>query len=154
MHKIYEDKGIYNIIYQMPQILYSSIISAVINIVLKQFSLSEKKILTLKEEKDYKMILGNSKNIRKCLTIKFTIFFILNYLLLFFFWYYITCFCAVYINTQKILFKDTLTSFSLSMLYPFILNLIPGIFRILSLKAKNKDKECIYKISLIIIVII
>ena len=149
MHKIYEDKGIYNIIYQMPQILYSSIISAVINIVLKQFSLSEKKILTLKEEKDYKMILGNSKNIRKCLTIKFTIFFILNYLLLFFFWYYITCFCAVYINTQKILFKDTLTSFSLSMLYPFGLNLIPGIFRIPSLKAKNKDKECIYKIGLV-----
>ena len=67
-----------------------------------------------------------------------------------FFWYFITCFCAVYINTQLILIKDTLISFGISMLYPFGLNLIPVFLRISSLKAKKKDKECIYKISLAI----
>ena len=42
MNKINEDKGAYNIIYQLPQILYSTIISAIINVILKRLSLSEK----------------------------------------------------------------------------------------------------------------
>ena len=67
-----------------------------------------------------------------------------------FFWYYISCFCAVYSNTQTILFKDTLISFALSMLYPFGLNLLPGIFRIPSLRAEKKDKKCLYSFSQII----
>ena len=82
--------------------------------------------------------------------IKFILFFILNFILLFFFWYFITCFCAVYPNTQIILFKDTLISFSISMLYPFGLYLIPGLFRIPSLKAIKKDMEFLYKIGYII----
>ena len=64
-----------------------------------------------------------------------------------FFWYFITCFCAVYSNTQIILIKNVLLSYGISMIYPIIINLIPGFFRISALKAKNKDKEFIYKIS-------
>ena len=64
-----------------------------------------------------------------------------------FFWYFISCFCAVYKNTQMILIKDTLISFALSMLYPFGLNLIPGLFRIPALRAEKKDQKCLYKAS-------
>ena len=78
---------------------------------------------------------------------KFIFFFILSVIFLSFFWYFISCFCAVYANTQIILIKDTLVSFSLSMLYPFGLNLLPGFFRIPALKAKNKNKKFLYKIS-------
>ena len=46
-----------------------------------------------------------------------------------------------------ILIKDTIVSFGLSMIYPFGLNLLPGIFRIPALRAKNKDKKCIYQFS-------
>ena len=46
------------------------------------------------------------------------------------------------------LIKDTLTSFGLSLVYPFFLNLLPGILRISSLKTTNK--EFMYKISKII----
>ena len=49
MHKIYEESGAFNIIQQIPQILYSSIISSIINILLKILSLSEKDILKIKE---------------------------------------------------------------------------------------------------------
>ena len=70
-----------------------------------------------------------------------------------FFWYFISCFCVVYKNTQIILIKDTLLSFGLSMIYPFGLNLIPGIFRIPALKSRNKDKKCLYKLSGIIALI-
>ncbi len=87
---------------------------------------------------------------KKCLKIKFILFFILNFLFLIIFWYYISCFCAIYKNTQFYLIKDTLVSFGLSLLYPVGLCLIPGIFRIPSLRASKQDKECIYKLSIII----
>ena len=46
-----------------------------------------------------------------------------------------------------ILIKDTLVSFALSMVYPFGLNLLPGMFRIPALRSKNQNKKCLYKIS-------
>ena len=147
MHKVYKDNGEYNIIYQIPQILYSSLVSSVIHMILKTLSLSQKNILEIKQENNKKIVMKKSKNIKNCIQIKFIIFFILSFLLLLFFWYFISCFCGVYKNTQIILIKDTLISFGLSMLYPIGLNLLPGIFRIPSLRAKQKDKKCMYKIS-------
>ena len=64
-----------------------------------------------------------------------------------FFWYFISCFCAVYKNTQIILLKDTGISFATSLVYPFILSFLPGIFRIPALRAKNKNLKFFYKIS-------
>ena len=153
MHKVYEDNGSYNFIYRIPQILYSSVVSAIINIILKQLSLSEKNILQLKEESIWSKVVQKSKKIESCLKIKFILFFIISFILMTFFWYFVSCFCAVYTNTQIILIKDTLISFLTSMIYPFGLNLLPGMFRIPSLRAKNKDKKCIYKICLIIALI-
>ena len=153
MHKIHEDNGSYNIIFQIPQILYSSVVSAVINMILKLLSLSEKNILSIKKEENLKNAVKKSKVIEVCITMKFIIFFILSNILLLFFWYFISCFCAVYTNTQVILIKDTLISFGLSMIYPFGLNLLPGMFRIPALRAKNKDKKCLYQISTLVALI-
>ena len=119
MHKIYIDNGAYRIIYQLPQILYTSIVSSFVNILLKQLSLSEKSFFELRQVNSPIRIESKSKNIKVCLRIKFILFFIINYLLLVFFWYFISCFCAVFINTQVILYSDTLISFGLSLLYPF-----------------------------------
>ena len=153
MHKINEDKGAFNIIFQIPQILYSTVISAVINLILKRLSLSETQILSIKQEKNLKKakILGDK--ILVCLKIKFIIFFIISFLLSFFFWYFIAGFCAVYKNTQNILIKNTLLSFGLSMIYPLGLNLLPGIFRIPALRASKKDKKCLYKVSSLVAMI-
>ena len=151
MHKIYEDQGSFNFIYQIPQILYSTIISSVINSIIKTLSLTEKNILSIKKEKQN--IKNRLNNIIKCLKIKFIIFFILVFIFLGIFWYYISCFGAVYKNTQTYLIKDTLISFSLSLLYPFALSLIPGFFRIPSLKTNKKDTKCLYIFSKIIQII-
>ena len=153
MHKIYKDNGVFDILFQIPQILYSTVISALINMILKQLSLSENSILSIKEEKDSIKAVEKSKKIEKCLKIKFIIFFILSSLFMIFFWYFISCFCAVYTNTQIILIKDTLFSFGLSMIYPFGLNLIPGFFRFPALRAEKKDKQFLYKVSLIVALI-
>ena len=148
MHKIYEDGGVFNTFYQIPQILYSTFISAIVNSIIKSLSLSEKSVLEIKNNKD------NRKKIIqkafKCLIIKFNFFFILCFIFLFVFWFYISCFCAVYVNTQKHLIKDTFICFCLSLLYPFMLHFISACLRICSLKAKNKNKNCIYIISQII----
>ena len=153
MHKIYKENGAFNIICQIPQIIYSTFVSSIINLLLKTLSLSQKNILEIKKKKNLQIAIKESKKTKHCLQIKFIIFFILSFFLLLFFWYFISCFCGVYKNTQKILIKDTLISFGLSMLYPFGLNLLPGIFRIPSLRAKNKDKKCMYQVSGIIALI-
>ena len=145
MRKINTSGGKFDFLYRIPQIIYSSLISALINMLLKNLSLSEKSLLKLKQAIDIKKAEKQSKSIRRCIIVKFIIFFIISNILLLFFWYFITCFCAVYTNTQKALFKDTIISFGLSMLYPFGLSLIPGWFRIPALR--NKTSPYIYKIS-------
>ena len=150
MHKITVDNGKFDIIFQIPQILYSSIISSIFNKILKILSLSESHILSIKKEKNLKNASKKSEEVLKCLKIKFILFFILSFLLSFICWYFISGFCAVYKNTQIALIENTIISFVLSMLYPFGLNLIPGIFRIPSLRDPKKDKKCLYEVSMII----
>ena len=146
LHKIYEDQGNFNFIYQIPNILYSTIINSIITIIIKYLSLTERNILEIKKEKNN--MLEKSSKLLKCLIIKFMLFFVLILLFLFIFWYYLLCFCGIYRNSQIHLIKDTLISYGLSLFYPFLLNLLPGIFRISSLQSQKK--ECIYIISKII----
>ena len=153
MHKITVDYGDFNFLYSIPQIVYSSVISSVINMILKKLSLSEKNILLIKKETNYENALKKGKKVINCIKFKFIIFFIFSFILGSLFWYFISGFCAVYKNTQVILIKNTFTSFGLSMIYPFGLNLLPGIFRIPSLRAKKKDKKCLYKFSGLVAII-
>ena len=150
MGKIYEDNGKYDIIYQIPKILYSNLICTVINIIIKYLSLSEKDILKIKLITNKKNINIKVAEIKKCLLIKFILYYLVSFILLIICWFYVSCFCAVYKNTQLYLIKDVLISFSLSLIYPFGYYLLPGILRIPSLRNKKKDKEFLYKISLIL----
>ena len=59
-------------------------------------------------------------------------------------------FCAIYVNTQSHLIKDTLISFATSLISPFGIYLIPGIFRIPSLSNKKHKRNYLYGISKII----
>ena len=72
-------------------------------------------------------------------------FFISGNIFLIIFWYYVGVFCAVYKNTQITLIKNSVTSFSFSLVYPFILNFIPALLRIISIKIK--DNIYLYKFS-------
>ena len=56
-------------------------------------------------------------------------------------------FCAIYVKTQLHLIKDTLISFGLSLLYPFGINLIPGIFRIPFLSIQKNKRTYLYNLS-------
>ena len=149
MHKIYIDEGSFNFIYQLPQIIYSTIISNIIDYLVKFLALSEDNILKLKQEKNNDSLNKNKNILIKVLKIKFALFFVLTFILLLIFFYYITCFCGVYVNTQVHLIKDTIISFAFSFFYPFIIYLFPSIFRIYSLRHKKQDKNYSYQISIL-----
>ena len=148
IHRIYESKGKYNFLYEIPKILYSAIISTIINMILKKLSLSQNNILKIRQNINIEKANEESNNIKKCLKIKFILFVIIGFILLFFFWYFVSCFCCVFTNSQITLIKDTLISYTLSLLYPFGLNLLPGILRIPSLRKSNR--KIMYIISRII----
>ena len=150
IHKIYEDKGSFNFINHFPSIIYSSIISGIINTIIKQFALSQKTLIEFKQRKKKKNLDKKVKKFLKKLKIKFILFFIVSFVLLLFFGYYITCFCGIYTNTQIILIENTLISFGLSMVYPFGKYLFPGIFRKIALISKEKNKDCLYKFSILL----
>ena len=153
MHKIYEEKGKFQFLYQLPQMIYSSIISQILNSILQLLALSDEVILEFKNNKNiYNAKEGKIKLIKRLL-IKFILFFIISSIFLLMFWYYISMFCNIYENTQKHLLNDTLISFGMSLLYPFGIYLLPGLFRIpaLSKRKENNNKsgkgKCLYNFS-------
>ena len=147
MHTILLDEGKFNIIYQLPQIVYSAVITFVLNQILNILALSENAILDFKQETNRQEFKTKFENLKMILHCKFIFFFVISFLLLLVFWYYIACFCAVYKNTQYHLLKDSLISFGSSMLTPLAFYLIPGIFRRLGLKYK---KSIVYEFSRIL----
>ena len=82
---------------------------------------------------------------KKNMIIKYIIFFILGLIFLVFFWMLLSSFGAVYPNTQMFIFKNTLISFAMSLIYPFFIVIFPCFFRMCSLKSNNS--ECMYKVS-------
>ena len=147
MNNIYEVNGAFDIIFQIPQILYSSIITTIISMILQKLSISEEEIFEMKKEKDFKKSKEKANKILKNLKLKLILFLVISFILMIFFSYFISCFCAVYGNTQLILIEDTLLSFASSLIYPFGFKLLPGLFRIPALRSKNKNKKWLYKIS-------
>ena len=147
MHKIYEDGGEFNFIYQIPQIIYSSIISGILFTILKLIALSENIVLEIKNEKNIKLLKEKKKSSLRLLKIKFISFYVITFFLLMMFFYYLASFCAIYRNTQIHLIKDSLISLALSMIYPFFICLLPGLLRIPALKEKSGFREYMYNIS-------
>ena len=144
MHKIYVDYGKYNIIGQIPQIVYSSIVSFIIETLIGFLSSTDNYIYDIRQLKEYKPEILTK--IIKCIKIKIIIFFIITFVFLSFYWYWISSFCAVYNNTQGIYFKDFFTSFGLDLAYPFIIQLPNTFLRKLILRKKTKIGSLLYKV--------
>ena len=119
---------------------------------IKYLSLSQDSIIKFKQnkEKDEDNLRSKYNKLLKSLKIKFILFYIISFILLIFCWYYITCFCGIYINTQIHLIKDAIISFLTSFIYPFMIYLLPGIFRIIALRSEDHSSEYLYKVSLLL----
>ena len=150
MHKIYQEEGSFDFIYQIPQMLYSSLLSTMLINIITKFGLCENNILTIKNCK-YENIQQTITKQQFLIKVKIILFFVITYILLFAMWIYVGCFCAVYKNTQNHLLKEVLSSFGVSFITPLFINLIPGIFRIPSLKNRSKaNRPILYIFSKIL----
>ena len=150
MHKIYEDKGKFNLLYQIPQILYSTLISKFIDTFIRNFALTQDNIIELKRKiiKKEKIKHKKYEKFFHMLKIKFILFYVSTFISLIFLFYYITCFCGVYVNTQIHLIKDTIISLIISLSIPLVSYMIPGIFRILSLREEKQQRKLLYGFSI------
>ena len=143
MHKVYIDKGAFDFTYQLPIMFYSFLISTLLNYILNILGLYEQNIISFKKDKNKNL---NPKKILSHIRFKIALFFIITYILLFLLWIYLGCFCAVYRNTQIHLLLEVSSSFGISFIAPFFIYLLPGLFRIPSLKSKN-NRPLMYKFS-------
>ena len=81
---------------------------------------------------------------------KLVAFFTITFLLGLFYWYFISAFCAVYQNTQKIFLRDFFISFATNLIDPFIIYGATCLLRRISLTLccrKNCFGGCLFKIS-------
>jgi hypothetical protein len=146
IHQIYEDGGNYNFSYFFSQIIYSFFISYIFFTLIKHFSLSEYNILELKNEENINIKKGKIEKVKKCLFIKYLLFYGISLVFIIASFYYLSSFCAVYKNTQIFVIKNTLITFLIFMLFPLVFSLLPCNLRIFSLN--NKIYEGIYKLSI------
>jgi len=150
IHKIYMDEGKFNSKYLLPYAFYSFLISYVLCSLIMHLLLLKINLRAIKEVNSInsEKAKQNVNRIKCILKVKYILFFSLGFLFLLFFWYYLSSFGSVYQNTQLFVIKNTLISFAFSVLYLFVINLIPGILRIYSLRESNR--VCVYNSSKLI----
>jgi len=74
MNKIYVDEGIFNFIYFLPKIIYSTIISSVIIIIIKKLALLDNAILELKKINNIEAYESKIQKKIKIIKLKFSVF--------------------------------------------------------------------------------
>ena len=150
MHEIYINNGILNLVQQLPQIIYSSLISSFLEYITSILIISESQMHEIKnaenKKEGYLLFISDTLN---CIKIKFILYFIFSFCFLVIYWYFVSTFCAVYENTQIIFIENAFISFGLNLIYPFLKCLFYSLCRIIALKYKNNNKffECMYKIG-------
>ena len=154
MHKKYTQGEDFTFVQKLPQLLFTLIVSHLLEVILCFLSLTdthvyEIKALPIKEKRNGQKIMDILSKIQR----KLTSFIIFTFLLFLFFWYFISAFCAVYQNTQVIYLRDSMISFAISLIDPFIIYCFTTLLRCISLTKicrKNCCGKCLYKTSDII----
>ena len=139
MHDIYVSGNTNDIGKFIPYIIISFIICYVVDKLIRYFSLSDKNIYSIYKEALYNNAKIRATQVRKLLLIKYIIFYVLGFFSTLIFGYYLATFGAIYQNTQYILIKNVLISYVMSLLLPFIIILLPSVFRRFALKDATRQ---------------
>ena len=145
MHKIYLNYGKYDFVQQIPQIIYSTIVSQILEVFLCYLSITDSLIYEIKDLPYDSKSRQKIRDTFTCIKRKLVIYFVFTFLFFLVYWYIVAVFCAVYENTQITFIKDSLFSSLFGFIYPFVLYLFPSVFRKLALNCKNNT--CLYKFS-------
>ena len=131
---------------QITKCFYSSICVVILNFLVNFLTNSKYKIGSLiNKKKNNKKFKKKISQILNGMKRNYLIFIIIDFILLFFGWYYLSALCNVYHNSQKDLIIGFCITFLIIQLYPFLLCLIVASLRFMGLKCKF---ETAYKLSI------
>ena len=150
IHKLYENGGKYDVMYFLQKILISFGISHIISAILIYIFVTERNLMEIKNQPSLEASSNIIEKVKKNIIIKYNLYFILGIIFLVFFWLLLSSFGAVYQNTQIIIFKNTLISFAICLISPFVINIFTCFLRIMALNSEDKNMECMYKFSKIL----
>ena len=147
MHKATKSDD-YNFGQQLPKIIFSLIGTHIIEVFLCYLSMTDTVVYEIKELAQRKFTEELISEKVKIMKKKLIGYFISTCILFAFFWYFVSAFCAVYQNTQKIFLLDFLIGTLLGYIDPFIIYLLKVVLRHVSItKLTNRKGEIVYKIS-------
>ena len=79
IHNIYENQGTFDIIYQIPQIIYSNIISFILETIIRFLSLTQADVINEKKKLKKEKTKKEFKKFSRVLIIKYILFFIISF---------------------------------------------------------------------------
>ena len=147
MREIYTYKGNTDAAVHIPNIIFSSLCCLVMNFVIRFLSLSEGEISRISQMVQKDIRISSAEALRRKIKVKLIILFAISGLIIGLCWYYVSAFCAVFKNSQGHYFTNVLITFIILNIWPCVTSLIAPIFRIKSIRDKNK---CMYNFSRII----
>jgi surface protein len=157
LHDLYISKGKIKILSEIPVIIYTTIISGTIKNILLLISFPESDILKIRRfgtQPVFKLNQGIQKSINMVI-FRCYLYFFISIITLIFIWIYIAIFFTIFHNTQLYVIINTLISFGLSLIVPFIVYIFPALIRKSSLKSQGSQSSyCFYVISGILQVIL
>ena len=147
-HKLFMSGVKYYFSYQILQIILSVIITYFLETILCYVTYTDRYIYEIKNFYKNEKHNDDIFRILKYIRIKLITFFIVSFIILLFYWYFVSAFCAVYPNTQKIYILDCTISFLIFCVIPFITYAIVTILRVIAVQDREKKRcKCLYKIS-------
>jgi len=145
-HKLFMSGVHYYFSYQVLQMSLSIIITYVVEVILCYVTFTDRYIYEIKSFHKNENNLDKIFKILKFVRNKLLAFFIVALVVVLFYWYLISAFCAVYPNTQKNYLIDCTISFAVFSIIPFFVYAISALLRVISLKDINKKRfKCLYK---------
>ena len=144
LNNIYDNENEFGFSFMIKPMGFTILICYGVNFLVKFLLKTHSKLVDIKEER-----LDRKEGFKKIIC-KLIFYFLITLSIMTFGWFYVTCFCGIYRNTQMLLLKCALYSLGITFAYPFLICLIPTSLRIVSLNDETKSKECFYKASFIL----
>ena len=138
----------YDFSQQILPIILSFIISYIFEILLYFLVMTDRYFYEVKALSKIEGSKNKIIDVLRGMKMKLMAFYIGGTFFAFFYWYAISAFCSVYLNTQSIYIIDCVISFPIFLIVPFIVYALIALLRIISLKSVNHKKlKWLYKMS-------
>jgi len=128
--------------------LYSTMVGNFIEYIIKVLLVDEAKLkkLFIKNRKDKLFLRYEMSYFLKSIFIKIKILIIINYIITFFSWYYLSCFNNVYPNIKFEWILSSLLIIIIVQILPFVFSFLETIIRFISIRCES---EKLFKLSLL-----